>query len=199
MKVMDTSVMRIQGRQRMLCFEELVGFTTDPPSPYVRQDVLKFHQGEESLFGFYLPKWQRDFCWSKEQQVRFVESVYLGYSLGSIVVTGGEGVWFTEFDRLLLDGQQRLTTLCNYMKDSFPVFGCYFSEVMEKKVRYPKGWYEYVLNGEVVAQLPRTHFLQTSIPMMEVTSTSEEYLKELYIRLNFGSTFHTLDDLKRTC
>ena len=79
---------------------------------------------------WWLPPFQRDFVWNdKTKVVKFVDSLYRGYPIGSVTIwrphvedikelqkigraisapSSGEPVWSTEY---ILDGQQRLTTI----------------------------------------------------------------------------------------
>ena len=84
---------------------------------------------------WWLPPFQRDFVWNdKTKVIRFVDSLYRGYPIGSVTIwkphikdieellrirekiggrpisapTSGEKTWYTEY---ILDGQQRLTTI----------------------------------------------------------------------------------------
>lgn len=197
MKVMHTGVKRLDGRQRSLDMESIINYYLDKSVDRRTLDCAEFHSHGD-LFGYFLPEWQREFCWTEDQQIRFIESCYLGYSLGSIVVNGGEKAWFTKYDKLLLDGQQRLTTIKNYLDNKFPVFGCYFEEVWNGQAIYPEGWYTWQHPGESKKQLtPRNHLFQISIPMIEISSVDDDELKEIYIRMNFGGTSHTESDLKK--
>ncbi|MEI8612075.1 DUF262 domain-containing protein [Enterovibrio sp. Hal110] len=56
------------------------------------------------------PSFQRFFRWTKEQQVKFIESILLGIPIPSIFVAQrDDGVWE------LVDGLQRVSTILNFM------------------------------------------------------------------------------------
>lgn len=62
------------------------------------------------------PDFQRGFVWNHAKQVALVESVLLRIPLPVIYLSEE-----SEQQTLVIDGQQRLTTLFNYMKDRFPL------------------------------------------------------------------------------
>ena len=96
---------------------------------------------------WWLPPFQRDFVWNdKIKVVKFVDSLYRGYPIGSVTIwkphvedikefkkvrevivgrlisapTSGEPFWSTEY---ILDGQQRLTTISRIFAGAPFIFG----------------------------------------------------------------------------
>jgi len=78
-----------------------------------------------------LPEFQRDFVWNAEDVKKYVQSIYKKYPTGSLLIwktlnppklSGGykssEGI----YTRVLLDGQQRLTTLYLFIKGKAPPY-----------------------------------------------------------------------------
>lgn len=122
------------------------------------------------LMGFSLPPFQRPAVWSEAQKIRFIESAWMGFSLGEIVITQTQD----EFDGLVIDGQQRLTALRDYLNDEFPVFGARWSEVDERDQR-------------------RLHMTVTIGIVWLSCNLSWDYLRELYIRMNYGGTAHAAE------
>lgn len=77
---------------------------------------------------YFLPEFQRGFRWNSEQVKKYFQSLYRGYPTGAFLVWKAEipskikGSTPSEdnaFTRLILDGQQRLTTLYTLIK-GFP-------------------------------------------------------------------------------
>ena len=77
---------------------------------------------------YFLPEFQRGFRWTSDQVKKYFQSLYKGYPTGAFLVWKAEvpaktrGVTLSEeqkFNRLILDGQQRLTTLYTLLK-GFP-------------------------------------------------------------------------------
>jgi uncharacterized protein with ParB-like and HNH nuclease domain len=139
------------------------------------------------LFRFKIPPFQRSFVWTEEQCVRFIESAYLGFSLGTYLVnkvenwvklkrdrdTPNEGkTYIHEYDDYLIDGQQRITAIKKYVDNEFPVFGLYWKD-LNRKEQY--------------------RFKNVEFPLGRVFLTDIDKLHELYDRLNFGGTAHTED------
>ncbi|MBQ9313688.1 MAG: DUF262 domain-containing protein [Clostridia bacterium] len=80
---------------------------------------------------YALPEFQRGYVWNREQVKKLANSLYKGYPIGGILI------WVTENDesytrgnvdkinrtiRLILDGQQRLTTLYGLIRGKAPSF-----------------------------------------------------------------------------
>lgn len=82
-------------------------------------------RGERPLGAFILPPFQRPPVWTVAQQIRLIESFWIGLPVGSYVVNeDDDGISPTyAYDRWLLDGQQRWAAIIAYVNDAFPVFG----------------------------------------------------------------------------
>lgn len=80
---------------------------------------------------YALPEFQRGYVWNREQVKKLASSLYKGYPIGGILI------WTTEADesysrgnidqanksvKLILDGQQRITTLYGLIKGEAPSF-----------------------------------------------------------------------------
>jgi len=126
----------------------------------------------EYLFSFKLPYFQRGFVWTERQCVRFIESAWLGFSLGSYMVNELDwvGRFIPEADGFLIDGQQRLTAIQKYVNDEFRVFDQLWSELTVVEKRRFKG----------------TQFNQMRVYIKDMAK-----LEDLYERLNFGGTPHS--------
>jgi len=78
-----------------------------------------------------LPEFQRGFVWNRNQVRELMQSLYRRYPVGSLLVwvtktehadTRGDGVLQSGAVRLLLDGQQRITTLYGIVRGKPPEF-----------------------------------------------------------------------------
>src|SRR5215213_7322095 len=78
-----------------------------------------------------LPEFQRGYVWNREQVRGLMHSLYRRYPVGSLLVwltrpeseqTRGEGHLAPGTVRLLLDGQQRITTLYGVIRGKPPQF-----------------------------------------------------------------------------
>ena len=133
------------------------------------------YDGERALRGFYLPPFQRPEVWTPFQKARFVESLFLGTYAGVYVVT--EWDWRAKGDRKpqsgwLIDGQQRLTALDDFVEGRIAVFdGVRFADLDPRQNR---------------------RFLTTPFPCITIPGNVPlESLRTLYDRLNYGGTPHT--------
>lgn len=127
------------------------------------------------LCGHRLPPFQRPAVWVEAQQVRFIESAWLGLHLGTYVVNRNDA-WVGgkphRTDLWLIDGQQRLRAIECYLDGVFEVFGYTWSQL--NKVEHRR-------------------FESLSFAQSVVHESNEDVLRELYDRLNFGGTPHTED------
>ncbi len=125
--------------------------------------------GERVLGRFVLPPFQRPAVWTQEQQIKFIESCWMGLPIGAFVYNQTPD-YESPYDCWLLDGQQRVRTVLMYMDDEFPVMGYLFSELTQADHRR---W-----------------SMSTSFPCLKTCLESEEELKEVYMRLAYGGTPH---------
>ena len=129
------------------------------------------------FFGLQLPSFQRPLVWTEAQSVRFIESAYMGFELGTYVVNSVLSVTMNmdvaaKYDGLLIDGQQRINAIRGYVNNEFKVFGYLWSELDP---------------GD------QMRFRRVVFSRGEITTTDDAVLRELYNRLNFGGTAHTED------
>jgi hypothetical protein len=131
---------------------------------------------ERRLLSLVLPPFQRPEVWTRAQQARFIESIFLGLGTGTYVVNGAE------FDASgspcpcsgwLIDGQQRIASLRAFVQGQIGIFdGIFF--------------------GDLDRRTQRTRFLHTVFPCHELAYTADAaVLMEIYNRMNFGGTPHT--------
>ncbi len=126
----------------------------------------------EWLLGYRMPPFQRQAVWTKPQKIRFIESAWLGFHLGTYVVNRLD-IWVNNhphpFDLWLIDGQQRLRALKSYLENEIKVFDFWWSDlnVVEQRV------FDSVMFAQSI-----------------VVETDEEKLRVMYDRLNFGGTPH---------
>lgn len=129
------------------------------------------HTGLRKVMGLQIPDWQRGSTWTRKQQIRLIESLWLGVPIGTMSVNLVSNS--AQYDCLVIDGQQRLTAIEAYLKDSFPVFGYHHSELSREDT---------------------VRFKMAKFPRFETSSTSEDYLRSYYNLLNFGGTPHNEDE-----
>ena len=126
-----------------------------------------------------IPDFQRELCWTLDQEVKFIESVFYGYDLGSYMINDWDYVndlvpadelILKKNSSILLDGQQRINALIRYRCDEFRVFGFLFSELEKKH---------------------QSRFLNTTFTCRRVSTFDRELLVTVYNHLNFSGVRHT--------
>ncbi len=124
--------------------------------------------GVDTLLGFIVPSWQRGLVWSKEQKVSFVESVWRGIPLGTYTYNSPVHPE-PRFRGLLIDGQQRLNAICEYVDNRFSVFALHYRDLSDVEKR---------------------RFTMTKFCSYEFHSADEKELRAYYNLMNFGGTAH---------
>jgi len=85
-----------------------------------------------------LPEFQRDFVWNEDDVKKFIQSLYKNYPTGSLLIwktlkppklRGEHKQADNVYTRVLLDGQQRLTTLYLFVKGKTPP---YYTNMVKK-------------------------------------------------------------------
>lgn len=123
-----------------------------------------------SVMGYFLPSWQRGLVWSEQQQVKLLESCWLGLPIGTYTFNRKYG---SKYDNLLIDGQQRLYAIQCYLEDRFDVFGYKWSEttvIDKRRFKHSVKFGSYICETD-----------------------DEQYLRNYYNMMNFGGTAHTDD------
>lgn len=89
------------------------------------QDILMSIDNDE----YTIPEFQRGYVWNSTQVKEFFRSLYLGYPSGSFLIwktkdpskiRGDQKETNSIFHQLILDGQQRLTTIYTIFKGKTP-------------------------------------------------------------------------------
>jgi uncharacterized protein with ParB-like and HNH nuclease domain len=119
-----------------------------------------------TILGYKIPYFQRPLVWTQEQKIKLIESLWCGIPIGTFTIN--ENSKNKELDNILIDGQQRINTISEYINDRFPVYGVLYSEVSD-------------LHGR---------FNVCSFPQYVTNSEDIEYLKNYYNLMNFGGTAH---------
>jgi len=123
--------------------------------------------GERYLGAFIVPPFQRGLVWTLEQKRRLIESLYMGLPVGAIVWNQTHAAG--RCDRWLLDGQQRVTAITEWLAGGFAVSGW----------RYPD-----------LPEIERRHFDRMGIEAIQTEIEDEATCREVYDRLVYGGTPH---------
>ncbi len=93
--------------------------------------IIETILSEIELGNYALPEFQRGYVWNRDQVRRLMNSLYRGYPIGSLltwvtpvdqsIIRNGKEAVYGNVD-LILDGQQRITTLYGIIKGKAPEF-----------------------------------------------------------------------------
>lgn len=127
----------------------------------------KYLTGGRHVMGYNLPTWQRPFVWNRQQSIRLIESIWLGLNIGTY--TFNRSHTNPMFDNLLIDGQQRLVSIQEYLSGELEVFGYRWTSLERAEQR----------------SFESRHF-----HCFITNSTDEAYLRGYYDLMNFGGAAH---------
>lgn len=123
------------------------------------------------------PDFQRKFVWTHEHQEAFIDTILKGLPFPEIYVCEGEiDVQKLRTTRLVIDGQQRLTTIRNYIEGGG-------DDVPTKVQPYQK-----------LTLDQKQHFLGYQVVMRDLGKVDEETTREIFRRINL--TKFKLDDVE---
>lgn len=169
----------IRASTTTMSIGELLGrleqFTTGELSPE------QFPWATRFVMGFPLPSWQRPLVWTLEQKTRFITSIWCGVEIGSYLINDvyefmPDGT-LRKFSDILLDGQQRLSTIEEYVKDGFAI---------PDATGTPRLWSQ-------LPSLERRRFAVLQFSRATVRTWDEKLLRLAYDLRAFGGTAHTED------
>lgn len=127
--------------------------------------------------GWPIPSWQRELVWSLDQDISFIESVFIGYDLGSVMINDhfvNENNVMRKMSDALIDGQQRTSALVRFVHNKFPVNGLYWKDLTRTEQRI---------------------FREREIGLKSIRCFDEEKLKMVYNHLNFSGVAHTQEEM----
>lgn len=145
--------------------------------------VDKFTNGlETDEAELYIPDYQREFVWTKEQQSRFIESLLLNLPIPYLFVADTNQ---NDDGRIeIVDGSQRIRTLVSFLTGEL---------TLENLEKIPSA------NGLKFTDFPKSRqlrFSRKTLRMIELTEQAdEEARREIFDRLNSGGT--KLNDMER--
>lgn len=123
------------------------------------------------------PDFQRKFVWTHEHQEAFIDTILNGLPFPEIYVCEGEiDVQRLRTTRLVIDGQQRLTTIRNYIEGVH-------QHPLSKAPTY-----------QALSQQQKQEFLSYQIVMRDLGNVSDETTREIFRRINL--TKFKLDDVE---
>lgn len=123
------------------------------------------------------PDFQRKFVWTQEHQEQFLDTILHGYPFPEIYVCQGE----TDTKKLrtsqkVIDGQQRLTTIKNYIENDF-----------KKELKLIPAF-------DSLDEDQREHFLSYQVVVRDIGKVEGDLVREIFRRINL--TKFKLEDIE---
>jgi hypothetical protein len=124
------------------------------------------------------PDFQRDYVWTKEQQIAYIEAMFSGCMTGREIYfnhpTWGSYKNFDKYPVICVDGQQRIGAVFAFIENKSPLFGHLRNEY------------------EDMMPMDRAYF---HLWCSNMKTKKEVY--EWYLHLNSGGTVHTKEELDK--
>jgi len=122
------------------------------------------------------PYFQRNLVWRQLHKVDFIKTILLGYPFPQIFIARGSiDLESMSTTSCIVDGQQRMNSIHEYLKDFFKVDGKYFSELNSRE---------------------KEAFLKYQVPIIDLDIDNEDpEIIEIFKRLN--RTFYALSGIEK--
>jgi hypothetical protein len=113
------------------------------------------------------PDFQRKFVWTQDHQEEFLDTILHGYPFPEIYVCQGEiDTVRLRTSQIVIDGQQRLTTIKNYIEDTF-----------DKPLKIVNPFSK-------LTQEERESFLTYQVVVRDIGKVSDDLIREIFRRIN---------------
>ncbi|MER6495732.1 DUF262 domain-containing protein [Streptomyces griseorubiginosus] len=148
--------------------------------------VAEFRSLDKSGELVLQPEYQRKAVWPERAKVSLMETILLGYPIPEIYLsyeTTPEG----EQTASVVDGQQRLTSLLDFLKNKFPLDG------LEDETLSGK------FEGKLFRELPddvRQEFFQYRFPIRRLSNLADEFVRAVFARVNRVNMVLTEQELR---
>ncbi|WP_405525701.1 DUF262 domain-containing protein [Streptomyces canus] len=148
--------------------------------------VAEFRSLDKSGELVLQPEYQRKAVWPERAKVSLMETILLGYPIPEIYLsyeTTPEG----EQTASVVDGQQRLTSLLDFLKNKFPLDGLEDETLSEK------------FEGKLFRELPdevRQEFFQYRFPIRRLSNLADEFVRAVFARVNRVNMVLTEQELR---
>lgn len=120
---------------------------------------------------------QRKFVWTQEHQEQFLDTILNGYPFPEIYVCQGEiDTKKLRTSQIVIDGQQRLTTIKNYIENSF-----------EKQLKM-------ITPFDNLDEQQRGDFLSYQVVVRDIGRVEDDLVREIFRRINL--TKFKLEDIE---
>lgn len=164
-----------------------------------KEFALRYHRYEtdiegygELFCGFRLPPFQRPEVWDTERKIRLMESIFCHVNIGTFVFVSNYKV--PEVDGWLIDGQQRLSAIRDFIQGKFGIFDdrLFYENMGEVTLSFDAS-----KNMDNEPFSAASLFRRTWFEFRRIEEADQKLLLQLYERLNFGGVPHTEDQRPR--
>lgn len=148
--------------------------------------VAEFRSLDKSGELILQPEYQRKAVWPERAKVSLMETILLGYPIPEIYLsyeTSPEG----EQTASVVDGQQRLTSLLEFLNNKFPLDELEDEKLSEK------------FEGKFFKELPdevRQEFFQYRFPIRRLSNLADEFVRAVFARVNRVNMVLTEQELR---
>ena len=126
------------------------------------------------------PSYQRNPVWSDRQKVYLIDSILNGFPLPKIFIN--EVYLDSQTDAVfeIIDGQQRLTTILQYINNEFPLLKSKHPEPLEFNLEYEKKYFKDLSHED-------KRKIMTFNLTCEVVEGTEDEIRQMFYRINSSS------------
>lgn len=148
--------------------------------------VAEFRSLDKSGELILQPEYQRQAVWPERAKVSLMETILLGYPIPEIYLayeTSPEG----EQTASVVDGQQRLNSLLEFLNNKFALDGLEDQKLKEQ------------FEGKVFKELPdavRREFFQYRFPIRRLSNLADEFVRAVFARVNRVNMVLTEQELR---
>jgi len=157
------------------------------PATYKIKDLLELRRNRMLTVN---AEYQRGPVWKPAQKKRLIDSVLRGYPIPLIylnhIKTEVAGHRREDFE--VIDGQQRINSLYEFLEGSFPLFDPIKDE---REARFPRFIKQQQCpwagkDFESLSAGLKSAFLERELPIVKITTTNSNEARDLFIRLQAG-------------
>ncbi|MGX1590541.1 DUF262 domain-containing protein [Glutamicibacter sp. NPDC055491] len=148
--------------------------------------IAEFKRLNESGSLILQPEYQRKVVWPDQAKVSLMETILLGYPIPEIYlayITTPDG----DETASVVDGQQRLTALIDFIEDRFKLHNL---EDDDLKAKYDG------LNFSELPPLERQAFFQYRFPIRRLSNMDDAFIREVFARVNRVNMVLTEQELR---
>lgn len=150
-------------------------------------DIIALYQNKMLVTN---PEYQRGIVWNKKQKKKLVDSVLRGYPLPLIYLhhIKREVAGMQREDFEIIDGQQRITSLHEYIEGGFPLFDPIEDDI---EAQFPKFLKEQPCpwagkRFQELSEHLRARLNDTELQVSKIQTTEPNEVRDLFVRLQSG-------------